>query len=461
MRKSLVLLFLLGSLMPMRAVGNDGECEALRDSILACITGATLQDGGVSLTRFGGRGDGATDCYRAFQKAMRYAKKQGGARIVLDEGTWLCRGPIHLTDNVTLVIGKGATLRFVADSQAFLPVVETSWEGTRLWNYSPFIYGHGVRDVAIVGEGIIDGDSGDTFSTWHDCQKADQEASRDMNHQGIPVAQRRFGEGHFLRPPLIQLYGCQRVTIQDIFIERAPFWCVHLLESENVIVRELRYDAKLVNNDGIDVEASRNVLIEGVRFNNGDDNVAIKSLRDNDGWLSHRPSENIIVRGCQFKGLHAVVIGSEMSGGVANVIVEDCTSAGYCKRGIYVKTNPDRGGFVRNLLVNRVSFDEVLDLFYVTSMYAGQGLQNNHFSDVCTIRVDSLTARKVAGTAIILQGTEAKPLRDISFRRVFVDNAANGLSIEHTGPILISDSHIGPREGVPSQVSASDNIFGR
>ena len=105
-----------------------------------------------------------------------------------------------------------------------------------------------------------------------------------------------------------------------------------------------------MNNDGIDPECSRNILIENIEFNNGDDNIAIKSGRDNDGWASTMPSENIIIRNCRFKGLHAVVLGSEMSSGVQNIFVENCTYGGYCKRGIYIKTNPDRGGFIKNYI---------------------------------------------------------------------------------------------------------------
>ena len=145
---------------------------------------------------------------------------------------------------------------------------------------------------------------------------------------------RQYGEGHYLRPHLIQLHGCRDVTLSGFFITNSPFWCVHLLCCENVICRGLRYDAKLVNNDGIDPEMTRNLLIEDIDFNNGDDNVAIKAGRDNDGWRTARPSENIIIRNCRFKGLHGVVIGSEMSAGVRNVFVEDCDHAGYVKRGL-------------------------------------------------------------------------------------------------------------------------------
>ncbi len=447
--------------MMLPAVASDYEAQrvALRNAILSRVSGASPNQHEVMLSRFGARGDSATDCHPAFQKAVRYAVKHGGARIVLTKGVWLCKGPVHLADNVTLDIREGAVLRFVAEPNAFLPVVETSWEGTLLWNYSPFIYGKGLKNVAIIGSGTIDGNAGETFSRWHAIQERGQLLSREYNHSGVPVMQRRFGEGYYLRPHLIQLYDCEGVTLSDVFLCNAPFWCIHLLMCRNVVLRGLRYDAKLVNNDGIDIESSSDVLIDGVHFNNGDDNIAIKSGRDNDGWNLCLPSENIVVRRCHFKGLHAIVIGSEMSAGVQNVVVEDCDYAGYCKRGVFVKTNPDRGGFVRNLYINNVKFGEVLDLFYVSSMYAGQGLDNSHFSAIENIHVDSLSANKVNGTGLILQGTKKQPLRNLTFRRLIADQVTHGISIDNTEPVLIEDSHLGEPVGIPSQVSAADKIF--
>ena len=330
MRKLLLLTALLAGIVTATAADYDAQRTALRDSILAKVSGATLNENNVLITKFGAKGDSMTDCRAAFAKAMKYAEKRGGARIVVPKGVWLCKGPIHLVSNVTLDIQEDATLKFVAEPSAYLPMVETSWEGTYLWNYSPFIYGRGLRNVAIVGKGIIDGDSGESFAKWKPIQEEGQMLSRKMNHDGTPVAERRFGEGYNLRPHFIQLYDCKDITISDVFICRAPFWCVHLLKSENIVMRGIRYDAKLVNNDGIDIESSRNILIDDVYFNNGDDNIAIKSGRDNDGLTLSPPSENIVVRNCHFKGLHAVVIGSEMSGGVQNVVVENCDNSGYC-----------------------------------------------------------------------------------------------------------------------------------
>lgn len=430
-----------------------------RDSILNEITGAKRPLQKELITRFGARGDGHTDCHRAFAKAMKRARQKGGLHIVVPAGRWLVKGPIHLQSNVTLDIQEGATILFDASPEYYLPAVRTSWEGTYLFNYSPFIYGYGLHDVSIIGRGTIDGNCATTFATWREHQKDGQQRSRKMNHEGADVGKRLFGEGDFLRPQLIQLFECKGITIEDVFITNSPFWCIHLLKSENIICRGIRYDAKLVNNDGIDPESSRNILIEDVHFNNGDDNVAIKAGRDNDGWTLAGPSENIIIRNCHFKGLHAVVIGSEMSAGVRNVFVEDCDYAGYCKRGLYVKTNPDRGGFVRGIYVRNLKFDEVEDLIYVTSMYGGEGLESTHFTDVSDIHVSHVTCRKARVGGIVLQGTAALPLRNVTFDAVDIAEVKNAISMDFTEDVVFRNCHLGGKAGVPTQVTAKDNIF--
>lgn len=432
---------------------------SLRDSILAQISGAQMPEKDLYIKSFGAKADGKTDCRSAFAKAIKKASHlKDGGKIIVPEGTYYIKGPIVLASNICIELQKGAVLKF-APEEKYYPIVNTSWEGTFLYNYSPFIYGYGVHDVAIVGEGTIDGNAMTSFATWRSKQKKAQQLSRQMNHEETPLEERKFGEGYWLRPQLIQLYNCKGITLEGVKIINSPFWCVHFLKSENVICRNLRYDAKLVNNDGIDPECSRNILIEGVAFDNGDDNVAIKSGRDNDGWNANSPSENIIIRNCHFKGLHAVVIGSEMSSGVRNVFVEDCDYAGYCKRGIFVKTNPDRGGFVENLFVKNCKFGNVEDLFYVTSRYAGEGLQNHHFSTIKNIFVDGLSCQQVKEAAIVLQGTEAKPIENVLFNHVAVDKAKTGISFENVMGIHMGDCNIGEKVGTPTQITAKDKIF--
>lgn len=445
---------------PCLALDDAGRI-AKRDAILAQITGAVRPQKQLSILSFGAKGDGKKDCKPAFDKAMKRATRLGGVHIVVPAGEYLINGPIHLVSNVCLELQEGAMLKFSPEPNYYLPLVKTSWEGTFLQNYSPFIYGYQLENVSIIGKGVIDGNAGSTFATWRSNQKKGQRLSREMNHKEVLVDERNFGEGYWLRPQLIQFFDCKNITIENVFITNSPFWCIHLLKSENIICRGIRYDAKLVNNDGIDPEYTRNLLIENIEFNNGDDNVAIKCGRDNDGWKTSRPSENIIIRNCKFKGLHGVVLGSEMSSGVQNVFIENCTYAGYCKRGIFIKTNPDRGGFIRNIYVNNCEFGEVEDLFYVTSMYAGEGMDNNHFTEVKDIYVKDLRCKKANMAALVLQGTQAKPIYNVTFEKVNVDEAKIGLSFSNTKEVGITDCNLGGYVGVPSTASAKDNIFAK
>ena len=433
---------------------------SLRDSILSNISGAKIASKTLLIQKFGAKNDGKADCRAAFLKAIKKASAMKGGKVLVPAGTYYIKGPIVLQSNVCLELQKGATLKF-APEEKYYPMVSTSWEGTFLYNYSPLIYGYGLHDVSIIGEGTIDGNAMTTFAKWKPNQKKAQLLSRKMNHEEVPVGERKFGDGYWLRPQLVQLYNCQGITLEGVKITNSPFWCIHLLKSENIICRNLRYDAKLINNDGIDPECSRNILIEGVAFDNGDDNVAIKSGRDNDGWNAHSPSENIIIRNCHFKGLHAVVIGSEMSSGVRNVIVENCDYAGYCKRGIFIKTNPDRGGFVENVYVNNCTFGDVEDLFYVTSRYAGEGQDNNHFSTVRNIFVDGLKCNNVSASALVLQGTEAKPVTNVTFDHIEVGDAKTGISFENVQGVNMGECLIGKKAGTPTQDTPQDKVFER
>ena len=474
--RTLALMLIVGNpAFESKAENNfDIELDSLRDSILSNINGASIVSDNaastyningkkiqsINILSLGAKGNGKKDCRPAFDKAMRRADKNGGLHITVPAGDYFIKGPVTLARNVCIELQKGATLRFTPDPECY-PIVNTSWEGTFIYNYSPMIYGYGLTNVAIIGEGTIDGNAMDTFATWRRLQKPAQKRTRDMNHSRTDIEERRFGKGDYLRPQLLQLYNCTGVTLQGVKIINSPFWCVHLLKSEDIICRGLRYDAKLVNNDGIDPECSRNILIEDIDFDNGDDNIAIKSGRDDDGRSANSPSENIVIRNCRFKGLHAVVIGSEMSSGVRNVIIEDCTYAGYCKRGIYVKTNPDRGGFVRNLFVRNCTFGDVEDLFYVTSCYAGEGMDNHYFSTIENIHVDGLKCGNASAAALVVQGTKQKPVRNVTFSNIEVGSAKIGVSFSDTEGVTLNDCFIGGRVGVPTQAAKSDRIFDR
>lgn len=420
------------------------------DSIVSKIHEPVIPGYSVSVADFGAVADSLSDCKPAIDLAIQALKEKGGGRLVFPQGVYLIDGPIHLISDLEMHLDSGAVLRFGSDPADYLPVVKTSWEGTFLYNYSPFIYALNCHDVAITGKGIIDGEASQTWQLWQKIQTPSQQLSREMNHKGEAVEQRIFGEGHFLRPQLIQFFDCRNIKVEGVKIEDSPFWCIHLLRCEQAIVRNVRFAAFNKNNDGVDPEYSKLVLIEGVEFNNGDDNVAIKAGRDHEGRASKVRSENIVVRNCSFQGLHALVIGSEMSAGVQNVFVENCTFGGKLKRGIYLKSNPDRGGFIRNLFVKNVEFGQVEDCIYITSYYHNEG--KGYATEISNIFFYQVTCNKATGTGIVIQGFPEKRVKDIYLSNIRIDSAGNALSMENSERVIMSDVVIGNQAAVPSAV---------
>ena len=411
-------------------------------SFLSKISPPSIPSKAIDICSLGAKPDSVTDCKPVFDAALKMAAAtKGGLRIIIPRGTYLINGPLHLVSNVCLDFEEGARLKFSGVPSHFLPAVKTSWEGTFVYNYSPMIYAYGVRNVIIRGKGIIDGNAANSFSLWRASQKRAQQQTREQNHTFVPVAQRIYGEGDFLRPQLIQFYNCKNILIEDVHITNSPFWCVHLLQSENITVRGISFNAKNINNDGIDPEYSRNILIENVQFDNGDDNIAIKAGRDHEGRAMKRPTENIIIRNCKFKGLHAVVIGSEMSAGVRNVFIENNSFAGYCKRGIYLKSNPDRGGFIKNIYVRNLELDEVEDLFYITSFYHGEG--SGFATDIRNISIENVKCNTARNAGIVIQGFPQKKVTDVLFKGIDIKNAKIGVSVNNVRNVRMEDVNIG------------------
>jgi len=451
MKKLSILLFIsLNCISWTRSTETGPGPDEKRDQILKNIIPPKISKNVLLITKFGAVGDSKTNCKPAFDKAIKAAKEKKGGKIVVPPGTYLINGPIHMTSNLCIEIQKGAKLVFGTNPSDYLPAVLTSWEGTFVYNYSPFIYAYQLENVAIIGEGEIDGNSRDSFSKWTEKQGESQLLTRKMNKDNTPLNQRMFGKGHFLRPQLIQFFECKNILIEGVTIKNSPFWCVHLLKSENITARKVKFEAFNKNNDGFDPEYSKNILIEDIDFNNGDDNVAIKAGRDYEGRRTAISSENIIIRNCRFKGLHGVVIGSEMSAGVQNVFVENCRASGFCKRGIYLKSNPDRGGFIRDVYVNNVVFGEVEDCFFITSFYHGEG--KGFETDIKNVFVNNVKCRKATNAAIVIQGYPTKKVKDISFSNVTIDSASTGLSLRDTENILFNDVIIGKEVKEPSHV---------
>lgn len=418
------------------------------DSIVMRIQLPVIPNYEINIVKLGAKGDSVSNNKSVFDKAMALCKKNNGGTIIVPKGIYKINGPIHFVSNVNLKIEKEAKIKF-SDNPKDYPMVLTSWEGTMLYNYSPLIYAYGCSNIALSGEGTIDGEGGKIWKSFKAKEGTGKNLSRDMNHNNVAMKDRKFGEGFFLRPQMIQFFNCKNILVENIRIENSPFWCLHLLKSESITIRGISYKSLNHNNDGIDPEYAKDVLIENVTFNNGDDNVAIKAGRDHEGRANTAtPSENIIIRNCNFKGLHGVVIGSEMSAGVQNVFVENCKTVGYLKRGIYLKTNADRGGFIKNVFVRNIQLNEVEDCIYITANYHGEG--KGFQSEISNVYFSNIKCNKASESGIVIQGFPDKKIQNISFNNVEIKEVKNAISNENAENVLMTDVFIGKRATVPT-----------
>jgi len=372
--------------------------------------------------------------------------------LFVPSGTYLVNGPIHFENNVNLYLEKGARIKFGNDPKDYLPMVLTSWEGTMLYNYSPFIYAYKKNNIAITGQGIIDGEGGTTWATWKPKENMDKYLSRNMNHTGLPIKNREFGEGHFLRPQLLQFLESSKILIAGVEFQDAPFWGLHLLKSKNITIDGISFNAQNKNNDGIDLEYTSDVLIQNVSFNNSDDNIALKAGRDYEGRGNRDlPTENIIIRNNKFKGLHALVIGSEMSAGVRNVFVENNEATGYITRGIYFKTNSDRGGYIKDIYINNLRLLKVKDCIFMTANYHGEG-SGSYPSKISNISITNVQCDQAQDTGLVLEGYPSKKVENVLLKNIYIKKAKNGLTIKNTKNIMLEEVIIGDEAGTPSSV---------
>ena len=395
------------------------------------------------------------------QNAIDSLTALGGGTIVLASGTHHNCGSITLRDNINLHLDDGATLLFCGHPQCTLPPVMTRWEGTELYGRRAMLRADGATNIAITGRGIIDA-NGAEMARWgmapetvgfeenihgthgETIEMPDVRRLRKMGADGIPLEERVFADSTHLRPCAIELRRCSRVLIDGITLRNSPFWCIHPLYADNVVVRNVHIDSHFPNNDGCDPESSRNILIEDCTFHTGDDAVAIKAGRDADGRRVGIPTENVVIRRCRFfSKCNGLCIGSEMSGGVRNVIMHD-VEIGTVKNALLFKSNLDRGGYIRDVCVRNIRIDEAQGavLRFETNYFGYNG--GNCPPQYERFDIADVYAEKADGYAIYFDGpadaSSGTPvgkntqyaIRDISVRNMRVDSALHPCYLYNT-----------------------------
>lgn len=396
------------------------------------------------------------DASAALKAAIAACSAAGGGRVVVPPGEWLT-GPVTLLSNVNLHISAGATLRF-STNPADYPLVFTRWEGVECMNYSPLIYAYEQQNIAITGTGTLDGGA-DWDNWWAWKQKktspAKQQQARDrllaLGEKGVPVAERVFGDGSYLRPNFMQPYRCQNILIEGVTIKRSPMWVIHPVLSRNITVRGVQIHSHGPNNDGFDPESSRDILVENCVFDTGDDCIAIKSGRNADGRRLNVPSENIVIRHCRMLDGHGgVVLGSECSGGIRNVFIEHCAmDSPELDRALRFKNNAVRGGVLENVFMRDVLIGRVGEAVLTIDLLYEEGAKGSFAPVVRNVQLERI--RSTASPRVLyIRGFAGATIDKIRIS----DSSFNGLTapdvVAHAGAITMDRVTLTPAQATRS-----------
>ncbi len=359
----------------------------------------------------------------AFEKAVADCSRRGGGKVSVPAGKWLT-GPIHLRNNIDLDLDKDAEILFSTDLTDYLPVVFSRFEGVEYYNYSPPIYAKDCHNIAVTGKGTLNGQGRESWWKLNDAEGMRKIESARNNE--LPTEARRFGTPEAgLRPAFVQFVGCRKILLSEFTLINSPMWAINPVYSEDIIVRGVQVltEGGGHNNDGIDIDSSRNVLVEDSFFNTGDDAIVIKSGSGQDGLRVNRPSENIVIRNTKVLDGHAgVAIGSEISGGVRNVFVYHCDFEN-SQYGFRLKTTLVDGGTVENVWVRDIGLKNMwLNAIEITNEYGTPPENGAYFPPhIGNVHVENVRCDYARG-AIALRGSERASVRGISFEDIVISS---------------------------------------
>jgi len=437
----------------------------------------------VTITDFGAINGGQTLNTKAFADAIDAVSKKGGGKVIIPPGIWLT-GPIILKSNIELHAETGALIKFSTDKKLY-PIIETSFEGLNTWRCISPIYGKNLENIAFTGKGVWDGSGeawrqvkkskltedqwkkfiasggvlNDKKDSWYPSEQylkgakgADQNVRLDLK------TKEEFEAIHdFLRPVLVSIQNSKRVLFDGPVFQNSPAWCLHPLMIEDLIIRNItvRNPWFSQNGDGLDVESCKNVIVENSSFDVGDDAICIKSGKDKDGRDRGIPCENIIIKNnIVYHGHGGVTVGSEMSGGVKNLHVSNCTFMG-TDVGLRFKSTRGRGGIVENVFISNIFMVDIpsqaisFDLYYggksiaetlaeggnkITTKIVPVTEETPQFKN---ISIKNITING-AYQAVFLQGLPEMNLENIEISNLIV-KAQNGFSIIDADKIKLNN----------------------
>lgn len=436
------------------------EMEKVRKQIKA----PKFKNRDYNIVDFGAKGDGVTKNTEAFKKAIEACNAKGGGRVVVPAGKFLT-GPIYLKSNVNLHLQEGSTIVFSRDTKDY-PLVLTRWEGMDCMNYSPQIYAYEEKNIAITGKGTLDGNAskehwwpwkGQTQHGWKQGEP-NQKPARDSLHvlmrNKVDPRKRIFGDGHYLRPYMLQPYNCKNILIQGVKMINSPMWFISPVMSENIIVEKVHIESHGPNTDGCDPDACKNVLIKDCYFDTGDDCIAIKSGRDEDGRGYGRPAENHIIENCIMKDGHGgVVIGSEIAGGARNIYaVNNQMSSPELDIILRIKTSSSRGGVIENIFLK----DTKVGTYKIAAVHCNMFYEKpgNFMPTIRNIWVENLDVQDGGQYGVFVNAYKESPVKNLRMVNSTIRSVETPIKTDHVQDMELQNVFINEQ---PVKLTASNH----
>ena len=486
---------LIAICLPLLPVSNSNaqETVAIDNSIydnlpfkMPEVEQPVFPDYQVNIRTFGAKSDGITLNTKAINDAIREVNAKGGGKVIIPQGLWLT-GPIELLSNVNLYTEPNALVVFTGDFDAY-PIIATSFEGMETRRCQSPISARNAENIAITGYGTFDG-SGDNWrpvkkekmtalqwgklvasggvldnakKVWYPTAgslKGAMACKSFNNPEGIETDAEWEEIKPWLRPVMINIVKSKKVLLEGVTFKNSPSWCIHPLSCEHITLNNVKVFNPWYsqNGDALDLESCKNALITNCIFDAGDDAICIKSGKDESGRKRGEPCLNVIVKNnTVLHGHGGFVVGSEMSGGVKNVYVADCTFLG-TDVGLRFKSTRGRGGIVEGIYIDNIYMINIpnepllFDLFY-GGKGAGEepeeALLDRMKASVPPVTIETPAFRDIhisnvyckgAGRAMFFNGLPEMPIRNISVRNVVITDAESGAVISQADGVTLDD----------------------
>jgi polygalacturonase len=335
---------------------------------------------------YGAKGDSITNDTAAIQQTIDRCYVLGGGCVVVPTGNYLT-GAIQLRSNISLLLEKDSILCGVPEFSSY-PVMQVRWEGKWIQGYTALIYATDSENITIKGSGRITGNYG--------------------------LGGRPSKDNPLRHPALIEPINCKNILFEGFSTDYYLMWSIHPTYCENVSIRNVTIRSTGGNGDGIDIDSCKNVLIENCDIATGDDCIAIKSGRGMEGYVLLKTTENVTIRNCKLSDsiFACIGIGSETSGGIRNVLIENCTFYNSRTHAIYIKSRPGRGAFIENITARNLDVSGMEGGFLRINVLKS-GIQDPfpvpELEGIPSVRNFTFSKVKVENVAQLIEGTLIHP----------------------------------------------------